>query len=96
MIKLLCHLLGSPAQRQAAREEIEVYIAPNEFGGWSIWPLNKAAITLMNGAGPTGNFPTAIAAEERAVRHNCWTVKCVLNGMECHAPRFPAKEACAR
>lgn len=78
--KLTAAVLGTPAQRFAARQEIEVYIAPNAHGGWSIYPLNDAAHTLFAGTGPAGNFSSAAAAEDRARRHNCWTVKAVLSG----------------
>lgn len=72
--EVLADFAGSPAQRQAAQEEIEVTIAPNDFGGWSIYPANAAAVALFAGDGPCGNFPTAQAAAERADRHNCWRV----------------------
>jgi len=80
MIKnLLSKILGTPAQRYAAQEEIEVYIAPNEFGGWSIYPANEAAGTLFagtSGAGTdgVGNFGLKASAVDRAAKHNCWTV----------------------
>jgi hypothetical protein len=71
---ILADFAGTPAQRQAAQQEIEVAIAPNDFGGWSIYPANPAAEALFAGAGPAGNFPTARAAEIRAERDNCWRV----------------------
>jgi hypothetical protein len=78
LTKLIQSLLGTPAQRQAAQQEIEVTIAPNDFGGWSIFPANAAAVALFAGTGPAGNFPTARAAEIRAARDNCWQVRAVL------------------
>lgn len=71
---VLADLAGTPAQRQAAQQEIEVTVAPNDFGGWSIYPHNAAARALFAGTGPAGNFPSAPEAEDRARRCNCWTV----------------------
>ena len=55
--------------------EIVVRIAPNAFGGWSIYAANDAARRLLGGDEPTGNFGTYADAHRRAVNHNCWTVQ---------------------
>lgn len=54
--------------------EIEVRIAENARGGWSIFPHNEAARKLFAGDGEAGNFGTYSDARTRAARDNCWTV----------------------
>lgn len=54
--------------------EIEVVIAENLRGGFSIFPHNAAARTLFQGDADAGNFGTYADAWRRAVNHNCWTV----------------------
>lgn len=54
--------------------EIEVRIAENNRGGFSIYAHNAAARALLNGDEETGNFPTYADAYRRAANHNCWTV----------------------
>ncbi len=51
--------------------EIEVRIAPNAFGGLSLFPANDAARDLFGGDEPTGNFATHADARKR-VAWNCW------------------------
>lgn len=58
----------------AAAAEVEVRIAENDFGGWSIYAANDAARQIFGGDGPTGNFGTYADAYKRAARDNCWTV----------------------
>lgn len=63
--------------------EIEVFIAENRRGGFSIYPANCAAAVLFSaGREPAsqpceleaGNFGTYADAYTRAHRDNCWTV----------------------
>lgn len=64
-----------PAQRTAARAlagEVKVWIAPNERGGFSLFPANGAALELFGSHEPTGNFASAADARRR-LDWNCWT-----------------------
>lgn len=61
--------------------EIEVRIAENARGGFSIFPVNAAARELFAAPGQSadtaaevGNFGTYADAYKRAARDNCWTV----------------------
>jgi hypothetical protein len=59
--------------------EVEVCIAENSRGGWSIYPANTAARRLFGtplpaNEGECGNFGTYAAAHQRAADHNCWRV----------------------
>jgi hypothetical protein len=54
--------------------EVEVRIAPNAFGGFSIFAVNATARQILGGDEPTGNFGTYADARRRAVGCNCWTV----------------------
>jgi len=61
--------------------EIEVRIAENARGGFSIFPANDAARQLFaapgesaDSAAEVGNFGTYADAYRRAARDNCWTV----------------------
>jgi hypothetical protein len=58
----------------SAVADVEVYIAENNFGGWSIFAANDRARELLGGDEPTGNFGTHADAFRRAHDHNCWTV----------------------
>lgn len=60
---------GSPVQAGA----VQVRIAPNPWGGLSLYPVNDLARTLMGGDEPTGNFPTEADARKRAT-WNAWDV----------------------
>lgn len=60
---------GSPVQAG----EILVRIAPNPWGGISLYPVNPAAWELMGGDEPTGNFATEADARKRAA-WNAWEV----------------------
>lgn len=48
-----------------------VRIAPNPWGGLSLYPANDAARELMGGEEPTGNFGTEADARKR-IAWNCW------------------------
>ncbi len=48
-----------------------VRIAPNPWGGVSLYPANDAARDLMGGDQPTGNFASEADARRR-VAWNCW------------------------
>lgn len=66
-----------PAGRVAALRapaEVEVTVARNPWGGWSIYAANDRARALLGGDEPTGNFGTYAAAHARAADHNCWRV----------------------
>jgi len=61
--------------------EIEVRIAENARGGFSIYPVNPAARELFaapgqpaEAAAEVGNFGSYADAYKRAARDNCWTV----------------------
>lgn len=72
-----------------APREVEVYVARNKFGGWSIFAANDRARELLGGDEPTGNFGTYAAAQQRAADHNCWRVvgEPALPGPTTRAPR---------
>lgn len=64
-----------PAARtraQALAGEVKVRIAPNEFGGLSLFPANAEALRILGGHEPTGNFATHADARRR-IAWNCWT-----------------------
>jgi hypothetical protein len=62
--------------------EIQIYIAPNERGGFSIYPANYVAAVLFGtdrdpwqpSELAAGNFGTYADAYRRAAHCNCWTV----------------------
>lgn len=63
--------------------EIIVRVDENDRGGFSIFPVNEAAVRLFSGPCEqpraverleAGNFGTYADAYKRAARDNCWTV----------------------
>jgi hypothetical protein len=75
-IEYLWKMIPAAARPDALRQAnaIEVTIERNDFGGWSIYPANQAALCLFGGNAPTGNFGCPADARRRAERDNCWTV----------------------